>query len=373
MNSLLSKNLSFFLTYNSSLSNWHKSGLLSREIAPYNELAKHLNKIYIFSYSDKKDLEFKYLLESNIKIITKPKIIPSRLYKFIAPFIHFKIIRKSHLLKTNQMSGAQTAIMAKLINPKAKLIIRTGYTVSLFNKQANQDNTLIKKLERNAYKKCDLALVTSKADKEYLLKNYPIKNNKIEVVTNYIDTKKFKPEKINKYSHKIIFVGRAFDPQKNITSLIDALKKTDLELDIIGQDKNTTKLKDQAKTKNVTINFLGTTPNEKLPEILNQYKIFVLPSLYEGMPKALLEAMSCGLACIATNVAGNQEVIKNNENGLLCETSPQSLREAITKLINNNDLIEKLGRNARKYIVENFSLKEKIKNEIKIYENLINA
>ena len=372
MEKLSKLNLSIFLTQGTKLKKLEENGNLIKEITPINVLAQYFNQIFLFTYG-KKDKDLKSKLKPNIKIISKPLLIPSRYYKYIYPFLFFNIIKKSHFLKTNQINGSEAAIIAKKINPKAKLIIRTGYTASLFDKQGGKDPSINLKREKKAYKKCDFALVTSQADKDYIIKKFSLSKEKIKVIANYVDTDLFKPISLEKYENKIIFIGRFYNPEKNITSLIEALKGSGIELDIIGRPKNTSGIENLSKENKVKINFLGIIPNEQIPEILNQYKIFVLPSLYEGMPKALLEAMSCGLACIATNVAGNREVIKDNENGLLCETSPQSLREAITKLIDNNDLIEKLGINARKYTVEKFSLKEKIKDEIKIYENLINA
>jgi glycosyltransferase involved in cell wall biosynthesis len=131
------------------------------------------------------------------------------------------------------------------------------------------------------------------------------------------------------------------------------------------------KLENFAEEKKVAVNFLGTISNSSLPEILNRYEIFILPSLYEGMPKTLLEAMSCGLACIATNVPGSHEVVGNNYSGLLSETSPESLRKNIQELKNNRELQKKLGENARRFILENFSLSTQINKEINIYEKLV--
>ena len=370
MEQLSKLNLSIFLTQGASLKKLAESGTLIKEITPINALSEHFNQIFLFTYGTK-DKELESNLKPNIKIINKPLPIPSKYYKYIYPFLFFNIIKKSNFFKTNQINGSESALIAKKINPKAKLIIRTGYTASLFDKQGGKNPSLNLKREKNAYKKCDLALVTSQADKDYIIENFSLPKEKIEIIANYVDTDLFKPMPSKKYENKIIFVGRFYNPEKNITSLIEALSGSEIELDIIGRLKNVSSIENIAKENKVKINFLGIIPNQKLPETLNKYKVFILPSLYEGMPKALLEAMSCELAVIATNVPGSREVIINNQNGIISDTTPESLREKINLLIKNPKLIDRLGKNARGYIIQNFALKTQIKKEIALYQNLL--
>jgi len=269
------------------------------------------------------------------------------------------------------MGSIIPALIAKRLRPKAKLIIRTGYTQSLFNKLASRDYSESLKLERHAYQKCDLALVTSKGDQDYIMATHKIPANKIQVVANYIDTNLFCPISTSKYPDRLVFVGRAGDPQKNIPALLNALAGANLKLDIIGRPKNIANLEHQAKKQKIPLNFLGIIPNQNLPATLNKYPIFILPSLYEGMPKSLLEAMACGLACIATDVPGSREVIQNGVNGLLTKTNSDSLKLAILKLKNDPALRQKLGQTARAFVVQNFSLQTQINKEISAYQNLI--
>lgn len=370
ISNLKKKNLVLFMTSGMNFKNWEKSGLLSREIAPYNLLADYFKNIFIFTYGDKSELAYQKFLKPNIKIIYKNIRMPIRLYYWLAPFLHLPTVLGSHFFKTNQMRGAKTALIAKFINPFAKLIIRTGFTQSLFNQQKNILDKKIISLEKKAYKKCDLAFVTSKEDKNYITSKYNLSENKIRVIPNYIETSVFKPLNLNKFSDRLVFVGR-LNEQKNIFSLIEAISETNLSLDIIGSGELKEKLRSFAEEKKVPVNFLGVIPNDSLPETLNRYEIFVLPSLYEGMPKTLLEAMSCGLACIATDVPGSREVINDNHNGLLSEIYAESLKKNILKLSGDQSLREKLGKNARHFILENYSLSTQIQKEINIYQNLI--
>ena len=375
MTKLKNHNLGFFLTEGVSLQDWKKAGIFSREIEVYNILAEHFNKIYIFSAGNKEELKYQKYLKPNIKIIHNNSKYKGRLYYFLLPFFHKKTIKKCSFFKTNQMLGSQALVIIKLfINKKAKIISRTGHQLSFVRKNKKQRLGYLYALllEFFTYKICDKALVTSKQMRDSIVKNYKIKKDKVEIIANYINTETFSPNpNIKKYSDRIIYIGRII-PQKNLPNLIKALKNTNVTLDLIGNKTDTSGLEKLAKNLGVKINFpLSNVPNNEIPDILNKYKIFILPSKWEGMPKTLLEAMSCGLSCIGTNVEGTKEVIRSGENGILAQTNPESLREKILKLISDELLQKKLGENARQFILNNYSIENEIKKEIEIYKKLL--
>ncbi len=376
MNKLNDKTLGFFLTEKMSLKNWERAGILSREIAPYNILAKYFKKIYLFTYDGQEELAYQKYLAPNIEIVYKRWRMRARDYRWLLTFLNWRKIRSCDLFKTNQLKS-RAALIAKMIKPKAKLILRTGWTQSLFQEKKN--GRAEKKIiwwERIAYILSDMALVTSTGDREYLLKKYKIKPEKIQVIANYIDTDKFAPTGGEKYGRRIVYSGK-IEEQKNLINLVRALPETNIALDIIGgaMDEKSEQLKNElaklAQELGVELTFTGRRPNDELPALLNKYKIYVLPSLYEGMPKSLLEAMSTGLACIGTNVEGTREIITDGITGLLATTDSQSLKTNILKLINDSWLQDKLRQKARQLVIDNFSLKTQINKEIAIYENLV--
>lgn len=370
------KILGFFLTEKMSLAKWERAGILSREIAPYNLLAKHFKKIYLFTYDGKEELAYQKYLAPNIEIAYKRWRMRARDYRWLLPFLNWRKIRACDFWKTNQLK-ARAALMAKIIKPKGRLILRTGWTQSLFQiKQKGQADRATTRLEKIAYRLADMALVTSEGDKKYLIQKYKIEPKRIEIIANYIDTEKFAPMAGEKYKDRIVYSGK-IEEQKNLANLILALEGTGIGLDIIGgpMEERSEQLKKQletlAKDFQVKVTFSGRRPNDELPGLLNKYRIYVLPSLYEGMPKSLLEAMSVGLACIGTEVAGTKEIIENNKTGLLTSTEPESLRKTIINLINNQELQKRLGVAAREFVINNFALTTQINREVAIYEKLI--
>lgn len=137
-----------------------------------------------------------------------------------------------------------------------------------------------------------------------------------------------------------------------------------------GRDSLRKALEDYCKKQKANVKFMGNIPNQKLPKELNRSILFILHFLYERCLKVLLEAMSCGLPCIGTNVVGIKEIIKHKENGYLCETDATSIKNSILDVLNNKELRDRLFKNARKTIIDHFSIENILKEEEKIYESL---
>ncbi len=113
---------------------------------------------------------------------------------------------------------------------------------------------------------------------------------------------------------------------------------------------------------------------QDVPDILNSVDIYCLPSLWEGLPIGLLEAMAMKKAVVATAIDGTQEVIRHMENGVLVPTSsPKLLAEALTMLIKRPDLLKTLGYNALQTIKKDYSI-GRMTNQIEdVYFNLNNS
>jgi len=367
---LKTKSLALFFTYRISLERWNKAGLLDREIRLYNELARYFKKIYFITYGNEKEREYNHLLADNIEVLFNKWKLSNLIYSFLAPFLFKKILKKVDILKTNQLLGSWTAVIAKKLFKKP-LIVRQGYQLSLFVKQEFPKRILARKIEKFAYRNANFVITTT--DKNFISKNYSIDKSKIRLIYNYIDTEIFKPLPINKNLKRLVFIGR-FIKRKNILALIETMKNLNAELVLIGGGALKQKIEKKIKNEKIkNVKLLGIIPNKQIPLELNKSQIFVIPSFFEGNPKVLLEAMACGLAVIGTKVKGIEEIIIHKENGYLCEISSKSIRKAIIELIKNPKLAKKIGKNARKYILENCSLESIIKKELEIYENFVKS
>lgn len=363
---LKNKNLALFFTAGISMDTWYEKGMINREIAIYNEMSLYFNKIYFLTYGEN-DLDYKDLLNDNIEIIPK-KSINGIIYSFLLPFLNRKQLKKAHILKTNQMMGSWTAVLSKIFYNK-KLVIRTGFIASLFEKKSTLTYKLICLAELIAYKLADGIITSSKEGFDYVNLNY--KPSGIHyLLPNYVDTEVFKPINIEKKKGSICYVGRLVN-QKNLFELLKAIDGLDYSLTMIGSGEHEAQLKNIVKEKNLNVTFRINVLNRDLPEIINQHDIFILPSLWEGMPKTLLEAMACGLPVIGTDVAGINEVITDGYDGLLCKTDHNSLRKTLIKMMEDDNLKKTLGENAHKTIIKNYSLKHILAKELELYASLI--
>ncbi len=99
-------------------------------------------------------------------------------------------------------------------------------------------------------------------------------------------------------------------------------------------------------------------------------KIFVLPSLVEGHPKALIEAMACGIPAIANNIKGINTLIKPEENGLLFPHTPASLKKQLQRLLTNKSLYTKLSLSSREYVKKFYDFNVLKKREILVLKGI---
>jgi glycosyltransferase involved in cell wall biosynthesis len=115
-----------------------------------------------------------------------------------------------------------------------------------------------------------------------------------------------------------------------------------------------------------SVTFLGL--HRDVTRLLQQSWGFVLPSRWEGMPNALLEAMACGLPCVATRVSGSEDIITDNVNGLLVESEqPAAMAQALRRIIEDRELARKLGQEARQTILREYQLRRVTEETLQFY------
>lgn len=365
-------NLVLFFTRGISLQIWDRLGMFEREIALYKHLKENGIEITFVTYGDSRDLFYSNQIPG-IKILCNRWGMPINYYEKWLLILHGWQLLKADVYKSNQTNGADVALRAAQIYHKP-LIARCGYMWSYFASREHGDNSELtrrsQKIEKDVFSGAKQIVVTTEEMKQYIRRRYGVEEQKVEVIPNYVNTGLFSPNK-NKTCKPglILFVGR-LDYQKNLYALLDAVRGLDVELNIIGDGPLRKDLERLARENLINAHFLGNLPHTELPKHFNQAEIYILPSLYEGHPKTLLEAMSCGLPVIGTDVSGIRELIHHRETGFLCGTTPLEIRTAIQELLNDKNLQIKLGENARKFVVNNFSIECIIKMELELLEKL---
>lgn len=164
----------------------------------------------------------------------------------------------------------------------------------------------------------------------------------------------------------ILFVGR-FEKRKGIDTLLQVIPEIvdtfqNIEFVLAGDYTVSDYKKDFEKRYKdekwySRVKFLGVVDDERLEDLYKKCDIFVAPSRYESFGLIYLEAMRYAKACIGSNVGGIKEVIQNGQTGLLIEPSnAKELADALKKLIADEELRKKLGKNAQKAYFKSFTI-----------------
>ena len=194
----------------------------------------------------------------------------------------------------------------------------------------------------------------------------------LEVIHNGIDDSEFRAGHVNQRP-TIVCVARFAAPKQHLL-LIDALgrmKDRLWVLTLVGDGPELAKVIREVKLAGLEsrVQFLGA--RDDIPEILSWCDIFVLPSLYEGLPISIIEAMRAGLPVIASNVGGVSELV-NSETGILVESEGKpSLEEALFALIEDGECRQQLGSAGRKVFECSFRSDEMVSRYMKIYQSVI--
>lgn len=175
-------------------------------------------------------------------------------------------------------------------------------------------------------------------------------------------------------SDEILTVSVAgFKKQKGHKYIIDSIYylKNNCNLDVkclfVGQGPLLDEMKTKVEQLKLLNNIFFLGHREDVHDVLYMSDIFLLASLWEGLPKSLLEAMSLGLPCIATNVEGNSDVLSDGVDGVLIRPEDsRSITEAIIRLVDNPKEKEQIALNATKSI-KRFSVEESVKELENIY------
>ncbi|MHA1938299.1 MAG: glycosyltransferase family 4 protein [Candidatus Thorarchaeota archaeon] len=361
-----------FFTRGVSLRTWDQLGMLDREVALYLQLRERGVKIGFVTYGNAGDLQYAHRFRG-ITILCNRWNLPPRLYERLLPLLHASWLRSSDVIKTNQVLGADIAL--KAARRRGKMFIsRCGYLLSEFAEQQHGFNSdeaqQARSLEQNVFSSADRVVVTTPAMHHTVTQRYSLPRDRVNVIPNYVDTDAFLPASELRHSPgRICFIGR-LEEQKNPVALLEAIEGLDVELVLVGNGPLRNRLQTEVESNGLMVRLLGNVPHRQLPGILNSADLFVLPSLYEGHPKTLIEAMACGLPVIGTDVPGIREIIQHGENGYLCGTSPEEIREAIRVVLGDSDRRVRMGQNAREFVVEHFALDRIVEKELAILEEL---
>lgn len=249
------------------------------------------------------------------------------------------------------------AIISKLLGCRFKLIVSERNTTQRLSAKD--------RIKFFLYRYAEAVVPNSYSQTKFICENFPFLKFKVHTITNFVDTETFKPcsKNIQNKLLKILSVGRITE-QKNILRYIEAiyrirLKGIDVQVNWFGE-----RFKDYYEKCSVRIRKYQLEEffrfYDASMDIALQYAeadVFCLPSVYEGFPNVICEAMSCGLPILCSNVCDNPNIVKEGFNGLLFNPlSIDDMVSSIEKFYKMDCLTKKqMGDASRKLALNNFS------------------
>jgi len=328
---------------------------------------------------------FSYLAERLEEFTEDPAILrgvelvpgdPRRgvLYGAILPIRHAALVRGCDVLRVFQATGTLPAVIARR-RFGVPFVTSYGFWYERLARHAGT-RVLRRAVTTLGLRAASAVICTTPELAAHVTRRAPRAH--VVIIPNGVDTELFAPRPARTTSPPtVIYVGR-LSPEKNLGSLVEAAGKLvarrPLRLVFVGGGSERDALQAFSRARGVDAQFVPVVAHERLPELLDGADAFVLPSLTEGHPKALLEAMSVGLACVASDVGGNRAILRHEETGLLYDVGDTgALADALERVLGDSDLARRLGVRAREDVRARYDLGRLVDEEVALLRAVARA
>jgi len=373
-----------------SLASLAATGQASRLIDYYfRSYLRTFEHLFYFSYHDESlaDYTDDPAILKGVSLVPRLSPTPYRMYACQMALLARQEFRACSVLRVFQATGAIPAMMARLMYG-IPYVTTYGYRYHAVAQVEGRrlSSVYLRLLEPLALRMAEGVIVTTRELADHVSRFVP--DGRIHLIPNGVDTRLFAPRAAAPATEDrlareetwrpsrpgetttLLFVGRLVR-QKNLFRLLEAAsalgRRRELRLQIIGDGPLRGELEEMARQQGLDCAFVGVVPHSRLPHYMNRADLFVLPSLMEGHPKVLIEAMSCGLPCVVSACEGNREVVEDGHTGLLFD--PADTRQMVSQLervIENEALGRELGRAARQEVLRAYDLERLLRMELDV-------
>jgi len=231
-----------------------------------------------------------------------------------------------------------------------------------------------KLLNRLMLSRADAIVAISKQIEEYYLRRLLVKKRRLHFITNGIDFASFRssngPSLRQRLGigerEKVIGIIANLRQEKNHKLLISAFgtvakSMRETRLVLVGFDCMDGELQRFAARSQASDKILFLGSRHDVPDLLAMFDIFCLPSIHEGLPLTVLEAMAAGVPVVGADVMGINEVVAHDVNGLLFPCNDEArLADTLLRLLRDEDLRSRLARAGESFVAEHFSLDDEV-------------
>jgi len=262
------------------------------------------------------------------------------------------------------------------LNPNEKFMVSFNWFLRIF--------------EESMLKRSNRLIAVSDFTRRELLQYYKVQADKIRVIHNGVDTRKFQPATDKRKAKQelgfnpddiaVLSVGRLY-ARKGLFTLIESMPavvrsfpRAKFIISGKGQSNEMKKLVAHAQKLGVNGNivFTGYYPDRKLPRLYQAADVFAFSTFYENLPFAVLEALSTGLPVVTTRVGGIPEMIESGKNGFLVQPfNSRELSDRILYLLEHPAAASEMALLARKVILERFDWRLIVKKVLKVYDEAL--
>ncbi|HZO39660.1 MAG TPA: glycosyltransferase family 4 protein [Methylomirabilota bacterium] len=348
------------------------SRLIDGYLVPY---AQAFAEVRYFSYLDESLASFtadRTLLE-RVRVLPGGREHPWR-YAFAMARRHGRAMRECSVFRVFQITGVVPALIARR---RWGIPFVATYGFHYERLARSRSRALLRRVVARLGVRAAAAVIVPTAELADIVSAQG-GAGKIHVVPNGVDTRRFRPAPGPPGGRAILlYVGR-LSVEKDLATLLEAagklLARFDLAVAMVGEGNQRSALEARARALGVPLTLTPFVDHRELPRVYAGARVFVLPSLTEGHPKVLLEAMSCGVPCVASRVGGSRSILGDGDTGLLFEPGDAGgLAARIEQVLAQPDLSRRLGERARAEILERYDLTRLVAGEIELLRRVARA
>jgi len=352
------------------VSQWRFDDLKKMPGKPISEatrMSREIERIVFVCYNEKGEYLSRKINE-NLYVYTVPLLMSNSLVstlknmvtQFVSMFTFLSKIMKIHdidfIRAENIILGGIPTFLTSMVNSVKYAIWMAGFEDQVIRIRYGQGiistgvQWLFTLLKSTILSRAEYAVGVSS---ELLRENQRYTNGPSIVTPNFVDFELFLPkEDYLKDPRKIrfVYIGR-LESEKGMKPLLETLallkERDDFVFRIVGWGTFLPEILN-ATRKGLHVEYWGKVSHDEIPEIIADSDVLVLPSLTEGMPAVILESLASGTPVIASSVGQIPIVVQDGLQGILVKPGdPQSLYDAIVKILDNKDLVTTMGKAAR--------------------------